>query len=156
MCPSAVKGCIIILPSSRVPSLLCVCVGLPRIDEPHLLCFYSSLCCSTQALKTIASLLFYYHCCSTYRLSGICCCFNIDQFSSGDKIQISRIKALFNILSKNLYIGYSSSKSEETSMFMNNVNRLGICRDHRDRRSCKIFVSCVNFSRKQRSFLYIL
>ena len=99
MCPSAVKGCIIILPSSRVPSLLCVCVGLPRIDEPHLLCFYSSLCCSTQALKTIASLLFYYHCCSTYRLSGICCCFNIDQFSSGDKIQISRIKALFNILS---------------------------------------------------------
>ena len=34
--------------------------------------------------------------------------------------------------------------------------RLGICRDHRDRRSCKIFVSCVNFSRKQRSFLHIL
>ena len=31
--------------------------------------------------------------------------------------------------------------------------RLGICRD---RRSCKIFVSCVNFSRKQRSFLHIL
>ena len=63
-----------------------------------------AICCSTQALKTIASLLFYHHWCSTYRLSGICCCFNIDQFSSGDKIQISRIKALFNILSKNLYI----------------------------------------------------
>ena len=29
--------------------------------------------------------------------------------------------------------------------------RLGICRDRRDRRSCKIFVRCVNFSRKQRS-----
>ena len=35
-------------------------------------------------------------------------------------------------------------------------SRLGICRDRRDRRSCKIFVSCVNFSRKQRSLLYIL
>ena len=34
--------------------------------------------------------------------------------------------------------------------------RLGICRDRRDRRSCKSFVSCVNFSRKQRSFLHIL
>ena len=34
--------------------------------------------------------------------------------------------------------------------------RLGICRDRRDRRSCKIFVSCVNFFRKQRSFLLIL
>ena len=34
--------------------------------------------------------------------------------------------------------------------------RLGICRDRRDQRSCKIFVSCVNFSRKQSSFLYIL
>ena len=34
--------------------------------------------------------------------------------------------------------------------------RLGICRDRRDRRSCKIVVSCVNFSRKQRSFLHIL
>ena len=35
-------------------------------------------------------------------------------------------------------------------------SRLEICRDRRDRRSCKIFVSCVNFSRKQRSFLNIL
>ena len=35
-------------------------------------------------------------------------------------------------------------------------NRLGVCRDRRDRRSCKIFVSCVNFSRKQHSFLHIL
>ena len=35
-------------------------------------------------------------------------------------------------------------------------DRLGICRDRRDRRSCKIFVSCVNFFRKQRSFLLIL
>ena len=34
--------------------------------------------------------------------------------------------------------------------------RLGICRDRRDRQSCKIFVSCVNFFRKQRSFLLIL
>ena len=34
--------------------------------------------------------------------------------------------------------------------------RLGICRDRRDRRSCKSFVSCVNFSKKQRSFLLIL
>ena len=33
------------------------------------------------------------------------------------------------------------------------IFRLGICRD---RRSCKIYVSCVNFSRKQRSFLHIL
>ena len=32
-------------------------------------------------------------------------------------------------------------------------HRLKICRD---RHSCKIFVSCVNFSRKQRSFLHIL
>ena len=36
------------------------------------------------------------------------------------------------------------------------IFRLGICRDRRDRRSCKIFVSCVNFSIKQRSFLNIL
>ena len=36
------------------------------------------------------------------------------------------------------------------------TSRLGICRDRRDRRSCKIFVSCVIFSRKQRSFLHIL
>ena len=35
-------------------------------------------------------------------------------------------------------------------------SRLGICRDRRDRRSCKSFVSCVNFSKKQRSFLHIL
>ena len=35
-------------------------------------------------------------------------------------------------------------------------SRLEICRDRRDRRSCKIFVSCVNFSGKQRSFLHIL
>ena len=34
--------------------------------------------------------------------------------------------------------------------------RLGICRDRRDQRSCQIFVSCVNFSRKKRSFLHIL
>ena len=34
--------------------------------------------------------------------------------------------------------------------------RLGICRDRCDRRSCKIFVSCVNFSGKLRSFLHIL
>ena len=34
--------------------------------------------------------------------------------------------------------------------------RLGICRDRRDRRSCKIFVSCVNFSIKQHSFSHIL
>ena len=31
-------------------------------------------------------------------------------------------------------------------------HRLEICRDRCDRRSCKIFVSCVNFSRKQCSF----
>ena len=31
-----------------------------------------------------------------------------------------------------------------------------VCRDRRDRQSCKIFVSCVNFSWKQRSLLYIL
>ena len=36
------------------------------------------------------------------------------------------------------------------------ITRLEICRDRRDRRSCKIFVSCVNFPRKQRSFLHIL
>ena len=35
-------------------------------------------------------------------------------------------------------------------------SRLEICRDRRDWWSCKIFVSCVNFSRKQRSFLHIL
>ena len=35
-------------------------------------------------------------------------------------------------------------------------NRLEICHDRRDRRSCKNFVSCVNFSRKQRSYLHIL
>ena len=29
-----------------------------------------------------------------------------------------------------------------------------ICRDRHDQRSCKIFVSCVNFSRKQRVFLH--
>ena len=33
--------------------------------------------------------------------------------------------------------------------------RLEICRDRHDRRSCKIFVSCVNFSKKQRGFLLI-
>ena len=33
--------------------------------------------------------------------------------------------------------------------------RLEICRDRRDRWSCKIFVSCVNFSKKQRGFLLI-
>ena len=36
------------------------------------------------------------------------------------------------------------------------VDRLGICRDRRDRRSSKIFVSCVKTSRKQRSFLHTL
>ena len=36
------------------------------------------------------------------------------------------------------------------------IHRLGIRRDRRDRRSCKIFVSCVNFSKKQRDFLLIL
>ena len=35
----------------------------------------------------------------------------------------------------------------------NDTNRLEICRDRRDRRSCKIFPSCVNFSRKQRGSL---
>ena len=34
--------------------------------------------------------------------------------------------------------------------------RLETCRDRRDRWSCKFFVSCVIFSRKQRSFLHIL
>ena len=34
--------------------------------------------------------------------------------------------------------------------------RLGICRDRRDWRSCKSFVSCVNFSRKKRDFYHIL
>ena len=34
-------------------------------------------------------------------------------------------------------------------------SRLEICRDRRDQRSCKIFVSCVNFSKKQRGFLLI-
>ena len=33
--------------------------------------------------------------------------------------------------------------------------RLEICHDRRDRRSCKIFATCVNFSKKQRSFLNI-
>ena len=33
------------------------------------------------------------------------------------------------------------------------IFRLEICRDRRDRRSCKIFPSCVNFSRKQRGSL---
>ena len=37
-------------------------------------------------------------------------------------------------------------------LFTNTRPRLEICRDRRDRRSCKIFVSCVNFSRKQRDF----
>ena len=32
--------------------------------------------------------------------------------------------------------------------------RVEICGDRRDRRSCKILVSCVNFSRKQHSFLH--
>ena len=36
------------------------------------------------------------------------------------------------------------------------LHRLEICRDRRDRRSCKIFVSCVNFSRKQCSFSHNL
>ena len=35
-------------------------------------------------------------------------------------------------------------------------NRVEICRDRRDWRSCKIFVSCVDFFRKQCSFLHIL
>ena len=39
--------------------------------------------------------------------------------------------------------------------FFSSTFRLEICRDRRDRRSCKIFVSCVNFSKKQRSFLLI-
>ena len=32
--------------------------------------------------------------------------------------------------------------------------RVEICHDRRDRRSCKICASCVNFSRKQRVFLH--
>ena len=35
------------------------------------------------------------------------------------------------------------------------ISRLEICRDRRDRRSCKIFVSCVNLSKKQRDLLLI-
>ena len=35
------------------------------------------------------------------------------------------------------------------------INRLEICHDRRDRRSCKIFATCVKFSKKQRSFLNI-
>ena len=42
------------------------------------------------------------------------------------------------------------------SKYIDDHDRLEICRDRRDRRSCKIFVSCVNFPRKQRSFLHIL
>ena len=34
------------------------------------------------------------------------------------------------------------------------VTRVEICHDRRDRRSCKICASCVNFSRKQRVFLH--
>ena len=34
------------------------------------------------------------------------------------------------------------------------VSRVEICHDRRDRRSCKIFTNCVNFSRKQRVFLH--
>ena len=40
-------------------------------------------------------------------------------------------------------------------LFFGYVCRLEICRDRRDRRSCEIFASCVNFSRKQCSFLHI-
>ena len=36
-----------------------------------------------------------------------------------------------------------------------NCDRVEICRDRHDRRSCKICPSCVNFSRKQRVFLHI-
>ena len=36
------------------------------------------------------------------------------------------------------------------------LHRLEICCDRRDQRSCKIFVSCVNFSRKQCSFSHNL
>ena len=36
------------------------------------------------------------------------------------------------------------------------LHRVHNCHDCHDRRSCKIFVSCVNFPRKQRIFLHIL
>ena len=36
------------------------------------------------------------------------------------------------------------------------VSRVEICHDCRDRRSCKIFANCVNFSRKPRVLLYNL
>ena len=39
-----------------------------------------------------------------------------------------------------------------SSSALEGKTRLEICRDRRDQRSCKIFVSCVNLSRKQRSF----
>ena len=39
------------------------------------------------------------------------------------------------------------------STWPHRARRLEICRDRRDRRSCKIFPSCVNFSRKQRCSL---
>ena len=35
-------------------------------------------------------------------------------------------------------------------------SRVEICRDRRDQRLCKIFVNCVNFSRKKRIFSHIL
>ena len=51
---------------------------------------------------------------------------------------------------------YFSPWIAESAFLRRGFHRLGICRDRRDRRSCKIFVSCVIFFRKQRSFLLIL
>ena len=66
--------------------------------------------------------------------------------------KMTRVKHVFFVMCirnqfvhTNVDFGYL----EESKMRM---PRLEICRDRRDRRSCKIFVSCVNFSRKQRSF----
>ena len=36
------------------------------------------------------------------------------------------------------------------------TDRVEICRDRRDRRSCKIFANCVNFPRKQHDFMHYM
>ena len=66
--------------------------------------------------------------------------------------QIKKMKLVFSSIPS----GEPCTTSHSTLLKFHQIPRLGICRDRHDRQSCKIFVNCVNFSRKQRSFLHIL
>ena len=71
-----------------------------------------------------------------------------DRFLGGVSMTRNAMKAIGELLWRYLL---KMDIHEETQTFI--MNRVEICHDRRDRRSCKFCASCVNFSRKQRIFL---